>query len=141
MRRLTFWAVAGGIACAVSVACGGAPAEPNTPVSEESKEPAEGDPFSCDDIEGLCEEPAEAAETPSASSARCSELDECQQSCTRGNAAACLEAFTLGRGVMSKAVGQELIERACTLGNAHACILSNDVDARDPRTGYNPPPR
>jgi hypothetical protein len=122
-----------------SVACASAQAEPSAPTSERA-EPAEDTPFACDDIEGLCDEGEPAEPSPQAS-AVCPELTECQARCTRGDAASCLEAFRLGRGAMSRAVGQELIERACVLGNAHACILSNDVDARDPRTGHTPPPR
>jgi hypothetical protein len=133
MRWLIFISAVGGVACA------SAQGQPSAPADERATEPEPDAPFACDDIEGLCDETPEAA-TPTAS-VGCVELSDCQQRCMRGDASACLEAFKLGRGVMSKAVGHELIERACTLGNAHACILSNDVDARDPRTGYNPPPR
>ncbi|MEZ4225820.1 MAG: hypothetical protein R3B13_33010 [Polyangiaceae bacterium] len=121
------------------VACSSAQAPPRAPDSTEP--PKSGDEaFSCEDIEGLCDETAEPEPT-ARKSAVCPDLNECQSACERGHAAACLEAFSLGRGVLSKAVGHQLIERACTLGNAHACLLSDDVDTRDPRTLSMPPPR
>ncbi len=135
MRWLTLLSAVGIAACASSQVGPAQPSDASDP------EPANDAPFACDDIEGLCDDETEPAAPEPQSAAVCHELSACQQRCTRGDAAACLEAFSLGRGVMSKAVGFELIERACTLGNAHACILSNDVDARDPRTGHIPPPR